>query len=152
MDAVASPQSSEHRAQAPGSKKCRSFDFALRSGGGTPQKVSDEAWWATWSADGNYLSYRRYPQNAAWQIVDVRTGEKSAIPSSQGMGGYWITQDTLVGANQKGTSFQAFNLKTQKWADLGPKSVGHRRGLDQRALSQRLGKSAHSSGIQRLRA
>jgi hypothetical protein len=57
-------------------------------------------------------------------VADVRTGKKFALPDSQGMGGFWITQDTMVAANQKRTKFLTFNLKTQKWTDLGPKDLG----------------------------
>jgi Tol biopolymer transport system component len=92
--------------------------------GGQPQRIVEEGFFATWSPDGNYLSYREYPHDSGWRIVDVRTGKKSAIPSSQHMGGFWVTQDTLVNISQKLTSFLTFNLKTQKWTDLGPKDVG----------------------------
>ena len=48
-----------------------------------------------------------------------------SIPSSQGKGGFWETQDTLVTSNQKLTGFLTFNLKTRTWTDLGPKDVGN---------------------------
>jgi hypothetical protein len=54
----------------------------------------------------------------------LRTGKKFALPDSQGMGGYWITQDTLVAVNQKRTSLLTFNLKTRRWTGLGPKDLG----------------------------
>jgi len=38
--------------------------------------------------------------------------------------GIWVAQDTLVAVNQKQTNFLTFDLKTQKWADLGPKDIG----------------------------
>jgi len=98
--------------------------FVIGMKGGTPQKVSDNAWWASWSPDGNYLSYTSYPQNAGW-IVDVRTGKKSALPSSEGGGGFWVDQNTLVAPNQKQTNFLTFNFKTEKWSDLGPKDLGN---------------------------
>jgi hypothetical protein len=40
------------------------------------------------------------------------------------MGGFWITQDTLVVANKDQTKFLIFSLKTQKWTDLGPNNLG----------------------------
>jgi Tol biopolymer transport system component len=98
--------------------------FVISMEGGMPQRIAEEGFLATWSPDGNYLLYGDYPQNAGWQIVDVRTG-KSSIPSSQGKGGFWETQDTLVTSNQKLTGFLTFNLKTRTWSDLGPKDVGN---------------------------
>jgi serine/threonine protein kinase/Tol biopolymer transport system component len=97
--------------------------FVISMEGRMPQRIAEEGFLATWSPDGNYLLYGDYPQNAGWQIVDVRTG-KSSIPSSQGKGGFWETQDTLVTSNQKLTGFLTFNLKTRTWTDLGPKDVG----------------------------
>ena len=58
------------------------------------------------------------------QVAGVRTGKKFALPDSQGMGGFWITQDTLVAANKDQTKFLTFSLKTQKWTDLGPSNLG----------------------------
>ena len=56
-------------------------------------------------------------------LIDVRTMKKSVLPSSD-LGGFWMTQDTMVSINQKRTKFLTFNLKTQKWTDLGPKDLG----------------------------
>jgi hypothetical protein len=53
-------------------------------------------------------------------LIDVRTMKKSALP----MGGFWITQDTLVAPHQELTKFQIFDLKTQKSSALGPKDLG----------------------------
>jgi hypothetical protein len=62
---------------------------------------------------------------ACWvqaEIVDMH----SVAPSSQGkLAGLWVTQDTLVTGNTEKTNFQTFNLKTQKWTDLGPKNLGN---------------------------
>jgi len=105
---------------------CDKFEvFVIGMEGGMPQKVSENAWYATWSPNGNYLAFRPYPPTGAYQIVDVRTGKKSTIPSSEGLGGFWMAQDTLVTSNQKQTNFQTFNLKTQTWSDLGAKNVGN---------------------------
>jgi hypothetical protein len=66
---------------------------------------------------------------ACWvqaEIVDMHTGKTSVVPSSQGkLAGLWVTQDTLVTGNTEKTNFQTFNLKTQKWTDLGPKNLGN---------------------------
>src|SRR5271170_3042815 len=78
----------------------------------------------TWSPDGNYLSYTSLLPTLQLQIIDVRTGKKSAPPLSKHGLGYWVDQDTLVAASEKLTNFQTFSLKTQKWSDLGPKIVG----------------------------
>jgi Tol biopolymer transport system component len=93
--------------------------FVISMEGGQPQRIVEEGAWATWSPDANYLSYQDF-QDAGQRIVDVRTGKKSAVPS----GGNWITQDTLVAVNKDQTKFLTFNLKTQKWADLGPNNLG----------------------------
>ena len=49
--------------------------FVISMEGGLPQRIAEEGFLATWSPDGNYLFYGDYPQNAGWQIVDVRTGK-----------------------------------------------------------------------------
>jgi dipeptidyl aminopeptidase/acylaminoacyl peptidase len=123
------PVSAEFPSISPDGTKV-SFDtdkgeiFVISMDGGMPQRIVEDGELASWSPDGNYLSYGDYSQNAAWHIVDVRTGKKSAIPSSQGKSGFWETQDTLVTVKTI-TSFQRFNLKTGKWTDLGPKDVGN---------------------------
>ena len=99
--------------------------FVINMEGGMPRRIVEAGFFATWSPDGNYLSYRDYPEDAEWKIVDVRSGKKSGIPSSRGVGGFWETQDNLVAPNQKQTSFLTFNLKTQKWTNLGPKDLGN---------------------------
>ena len=93
--------------------------------GGQPQRIVQEGAWAIWSPDGNYLSYRSLLKNGGEIpiIIDVRTMKKSVLPSSD-LGGFWMTQDTMVSINQKRTKFLTFNLKTQKWTDLGPKDLG----------------------------
>lgn len=98
--------------------------FLISMEGGMPQRIVEDGFYATWSPDGNYLAYRSYYPDAELKIVDVRTGKKFAIPSSHGMGGFWVTQDTLVAENEKETNFLTFNFKTQKWTDLGPKAMG----------------------------
>ncbi len=96
--------------------------FVISMEGGIPQKVSDSGWFASWSPDGRYLFYQagRHP----WPpfIVDIRTGKISPDPPPKGYfgGGFWLTQDILVGRNEKYTNFVTFNLKTQQLNDLSP--------------------------------
>jgi serine/threonine protein kinase/Tol biopolymer transport system component len=95
--------------------------------GGLPAKIVEPGSSGSWSPDGNYLSYRTLAQNGGeMHIVDVRTRKGFTLPSSGGMGagGFWITQDTLVIANQKQTKFLTFNLKTRNWTDLKPDDLG----------------------------
>jgi non-specific serine/threonine protein kinase/serine/threonine-protein kinase len=90
--------------------------------GGQSQKIYGQALCAAWSPDGNYLYYQTPPSGAGAEIVDVRTGKKSAVPSSAHVFGTWLSQDTLIawdpGAANK--RFQTFDLKTQKWTDVAP--------------------------------
>lgn len=96
--------------------------FVIGINGGIPQKVSDSGWFASWSPDGNYLFYQggRYPWPS--QIIDVRAGQNSADLPPKGYfgGGFWLSQDILVGRNEKYTNFVTFNLKTQQLNDLSP--------------------------------
>jgi hypothetical protein len=98
--------------------------------GGMPQKVSENAWYATWSSDGNYLAFRPCPPTGADQIVDGRTGKKSTIPSSEGLGGFWMAQDTLVTSNQKQNEFPDLQFKDPDMERPGSKKRGQHRELD----------------------
>ena len=67
--------------------------FVISMDGGVPQKIDERGIIASWSPDGNYLFYQTHDLSAArgGMIVDVRTGKKSAVPSSEGMfGGYGL--------------------------------------------------------------
>jgi Tol biopolymer transport system component len=99
--------------------------YVISMEGGQPQRIVKDGTFATWSPDGNYLSCRDWSKNGngEMQIADVRTGKKFAVPDSQGMGDFWITEDTLVGGNETRTKILTFNLKTRKWTDLGPKDL-----------------------------
>src|ERR1700760_4049941 len=90
--------------------------YVISMEGGLPQRIVEEGAWAIWSPDGNYLSYHSLLKNGDEMpiIIDVRTMKKSVLPSPD-VGGFWMTQDTMVGINQKRTKFLTFNLKTQKW-------------------------------------
>jgi serine/threonine protein kinase/Tol biopolymer transport system component len=98
--------------------------FVIDREGGQSQKVVEGGASESWSPDGNYLAFRSVPFTGAFQIVDVRTGKTSTIPSSQEMGGFWMTQDLLVILNREETGFLTFHLKTEKWAAMGPKTIG----------------------------
>jgi eukaryotic-like serine/threonine-protein kinase len=90
--------------------------FVIDMRGGQPQKVTDDAVYASWSPDGNYLLYALA---FGLQITDVRTGKNTAVPSSVGMGGgFWLNQDTMTVRSAQGTKFVIFNLKTQQRADV----------------------------------
>jgi WD40 repeat protein len=95
----------------------------LNMDGGTPQKTLDDACCATWSPDGNFLFYQR-SEGSAGMIYDVRTGEKSAVPSSHGIFAFWADNDTLIAPDDKGTHFVAFNRKSGKWTDIAPVPPG----------------------------
>jgi eukaryotic-like serine/threonine-protein kinase len=79
----------------------------------------------TWSPDGNLLSVTSFTESPTHggkpyvQILDLRTGKMSPLPSSQGIwGGMWVTQDELVALNEALTKIVIFDFKTQKWSDL----------------------------------
>ena len=101
--------------------------FVIDINGGPPQRIVEHGVAANWSPDGNHLLFTGFGQNSTLlQIFDLRTQKASVVPSSSGkIGGAWVTQDTLVAANGKQTNFLTFNLKTQTWADLGPKDLGN---------------------------
>ena len=89
--------------------------------GGTPQKISENGWYASWSPDGNYLFFSEGRPPYQSHIVNTHNGEISAIslPKDFG-GGFWLTQDVLVGRDEKRANFVTFNLKTQQLNDLLP--------------------------------
>jgi len=94
--------------------------------GGTPQRIDERGCFASWSPDGNFLYYQLpEPGGGGGVIADVRTGKKSAVPSSVHTVGYWLTPDSLLARNMVETlEFQTFNLKTQKWTDFAPGILG----------------------------
>ena len=82
---------------------------------------------SAWSPDGNLLVVGSAKEGAAFgdknslglKIVDLRTGKTSAVPSPEGMvGGWWVTQNTLVAATQDFKKLMTFDLKTQNWTEL----------------------------------
>ena len=65
-------------------------------------------------------------------ITNLRTGQKSAVPSSEGIFAYWLDQDTLIAPNHKGMGFVTFNRKTGKWTELASLPHG---GIDRWTVS-----------------
>lgn len=101
--------------------------FVISMDGGVPRKIDERGIIASWSPDGNYLYYQTHDLSAArgGVIADVRTGNKTAVPSSENMFGQWLTQDILIASNiREKTKFQTFDLKTQKWSDFAPGNLG----------------------------
>jgi Tol biopolymer transport system component len=98
--------------------------YVISMEGGQSQRIVKDGAFATWSPDGNYLTYRGFSENDEMGVVDVRSGKKFALPSSEGMGGFWITEGVLVAADQTRTKFRTFSLKTREWTDLGPNNLG----------------------------
>ena len=93
--------------------------FVIDMQGGQPQKFADDAVGASWSPDGNYLLHPVLLPPFGLRITDVRTRKSSEVPSSAGMsGGFWLSQDTVMVHNPKGTKFVIFNLNTQQWSDM----------------------------------
>jgi serine/threonine protein kinase/Tol biopolymer transport system component len=93
--------------------------FVIDMQGGQPQKVTDNAYYAGWSPDGNYLLHPVASAPYSLQITDVRTGKSTMVPSSQGKGGgFWLSQDTVMVLDPNRAKFAIFNLKTQQWTDL----------------------------------
>lgn len=97
--------------------------FLISMAGGTPQKIIENACCATWSPDGNSIFYQRH-DGSAGMIANLRTGQKSAVPSSDGIFAFWLDQDTLIAPDKKGTSVVTFDRKTGKWTDLAPLPSG----------------------------
>ena len=99
--------------------------FVIGMEGGTPQKISDNGWYASWSPDGNYLfsiegrpalpvTYRQHPQ---WRELGYPLFPRiSAVVSGS-------LRTLLVGRNEKRTNFVTFNLKTQQLNDLSPEAL-----------------------------
>jgi len=68
-----------------------------------------------WSPDGNLLLIYIKGELA---IYDMRTSERSVVPSSKDIEGYWIDQNSILGLSPDNTKFMTFDLRTQKWTDL----------------------------------
>ncbi len=94
--------------------------------GGPLQRVGDKGIYPTWSPDGNKLAFgvttatsTGHANTFELRTFDLRTGKTSVIPTqAQMMGAFWVTQDTLVAANNDSTKFRTFDLQTGRWSDL----------------------------------
>jgi WD40 repeat protein len=96
--------------------------FVIGMDGDTPQRVLDNSsWTASWSPDGNQLVFADYSDaaNIKFQIVDLRTRQRSVVPGTQELFGVqWVAEDMLVAATQDRKNLVIFDIKTQKWSDL----------------------------------
>ena len=104
--------------------------FVVDMSGVNPPEIvakGDLMWVPTWSPDGNLLVVESGKEgltigdknSLGLRIVDLHTGKTSAVPSPEGMvGGWWVTQNTLVAATQDFKKLMTFDLKTQKWTEL----------------------------------
>jgi len=102
--------------------------YVINMDGGPPQRIVEKnSSGANWSPDGNRLVLTSWIEGRhageknsnELQIIDLRSGKTSVAASSQGIvGGWWITQDSLVGATDDTRKFLTFDFKTQKWTDL----------------------------------
>jgi DNA-binding winged helix-turn-helix (wHTH) protein/Tol biopolymer transport system component len=101
--------------------------YVISMQGGVPQKIKSDSSAANFSPDQNLLLLTslidgRRPGQGEFlelRIFDLRTGTMTTVPSSQGrLGGVWITQDSIVAANQDTTKLLVFDRKTEKWQEL----------------------------------
>ena len=83
----------------------------------TIAKHEGDLYWQAgdWSPDGNLLLISIKGELA---IYDMRTGERSVVPSSKDFSGYWIDQNSILGLSPDNTKFLTFDLRTQKWTDI----------------------------------
>ena len=101
--------------------------YVISMNGGTARKISDDAQAPDWSPDGNLLAVgstvpgKRLGEkgSANSRIIDLRTGNVSIVPNSEGRSGPWFaTQDVLMAANEDSTKLFLYDFKTGKWSDL----------------------------------
>jgi len=102
--------------------------YLMGTDGGAPEKITDDPAVAPdWSPDGNLLAVTSAVSPAestakgTWRarIIDVRTGNASVVPESQGtMGPWFANQETLIAASEDQSKFLLFDFKTKKWTDL----------------------------------
>ncbi len=101
--------------------------FVISMAGELSEMIDGGGLFLDWSPDGNYLYYQKYASSlprGEGVIVDVRTGKKSLVPSSEHTVGVWFNQDTLIAQNIENGKFQTFDLQTQKWTDFAPGILG----------------------------
>src|SRR5215469_11290593 len=101
--------------------------YVISMNGGTPHKVTENAQAPDWSPDSNLLavgsnvSGKRLgePGSSEARIIDLRNGNVSTVPNSQGKTGPWfVTQDVLLASNDASTKLFLYDFKTGKWSDL----------------------------------
>jgi serine/threonine protein kinase/Tol biopolymer transport system component len=97
--------------------------YLIGMDGGTPEKIDDKGVSATWSPDGNYLYFQTSSSARGGALIDLRTGKKSAVPSSTQIWAFWLDQHTLIGASEELSKFITFSFKTGKWTDFAPGSL-----------------------------
>jgi Tol biopolymer transport system component len=92
--------------------------------GGPPRRVAEkQSWAASWSPDGNQVVFADYSDrpHIKFEIYDLRTGNRSIVPETDGLTGVqWVAEDLLVAASTDRARLVVFDLKTQKWSDLVP--------------------------------
>ena len=101
--------------------------YLISMNGGTPKKIAGNASGADWSPDNNLVVMgslvpgKLYGEKGAVEsrIVDLRSGNISVVPGSEGIWGAWfVAQDTLVAATEDSLRFMLFDFKTRKWTEL----------------------------------
>jgi eukaryotic-like serine/threonine-protein kinase len=92
--------------------------YVISVEGGLPRKIDDRGLYPNWSPDGNYLYYQRTPTGGGGLIADVRNGKKTPVASSEHKWAVWLSQDTLLAADDRQANFLTFSFKTQKWTDF----------------------------------
>jgi eukaryotic-like serine/threonine-protein kinase len=105
-----------------------SFDgdaYLISMNGGTPKKLYENASAPDWSPDGKFVAFTSIVASKAdkdhlvSKILDVNSGTVSIVPnSSDTLGPWFLTQDTLIAATADATKFMVFNLKTGKATEL----------------------------------
>jgi serine/threonine protein kinase/dipeptidyl aminopeptidase/acylaminoacyl peptidase len=88
-----------------------------RDGGAPRELVSDgQSGGADWSPDGSALVFVTYVDrdHSRLSLLDLRTGGRTAVPSSSDLRARWIAEDKLVAL---GSAFKVFDRKTATWSD-----------------------------------
>jgi len=101
--------------------------YVISMNGGTPRKLADNANSPDWSPDGNLVAVGSYVSGKELgaekllesRIIDLRSGNVTVVPDSQGTIGPWfVAQDTVVVATTHQTRFRLFDFRTRQWSDL----------------------------------